>query len=156
MSLFFHSEYEPRCLRFSAILLVCSCSSFCFIITKIWLDWMNEWTSEWFCLKGWAFPVGSLISSFCCWGTLRCEMDEQQPGCSFALPCSKGAQEGGWSLRNKRTVLWGQCFFIFLLSIYLRFPQRLVEFVFRITWHALKAIDFRANTMELLYSLLLI
>lgn len=70
-----------------------------------------------------------------------------------ALPCLEGSLQ--W-LCKVHTALCENASLYSWWAFVWYFPQRLVEFVFRITWHALKAIDFLTDTEESLCSLSLI
>lgn len=124
-----------------------SCACKCSIKTGV--EWMSERLNKWMTLKGpWGFSDGL---NYCYWHRFVWEVGEHRLG-MLALSCSKGSPQWG----VKCTVLCGNAPLYSCWASVWDAPRRLEEPVFRITWRALKAVDFRANTQESLCSLPLI
>ena len=116
----------------------------CYVFNKV-LMWMNKWMkeqmndSETYPGLLWSPQVTGI-------NTDLCGMWINSTQAMWHCPALKVAYSWG----TKYTVHLWKCFFV---AFVWNSPQRLVEFVFRITWQALKAIDFRANTEKSLCSL---
>lgn len=124
----------------------CACKG----LIKIWVEWMSEWLNKWVILKG-AWGFSDLLNFLLLIQTMCERWINSRLGMS-ALSGSIGSRQ--WDV--KCTALCENATLYSCWALVWGSPWRLVEFVFRITWHALKATDFKANTKESLCSLSLI